>query len=425
MSGADNVNRSDPYAVNLTTLEPNNYKADFGYSHNPGDKVGVIGNQVWIEPGVVVLINGEPTRVFDGIFNPLQGDFGQHGVTVELLAASGQVLATTTTGASGDYSFVHLAAGDYRVRVSPLATSSTSPVAVLKGYGPTTDGPQQGQDNNNQIQPYGVSLASGGYNVTADFGYNKLGEFSTAMYRITKTLNTPDPVRINREISFTIAIQNTSDTAYITYLQLQDVYDTKYLTYLRAVPATVDNINDGEVNWRDLTATFGAIPPRGTVNVVVWFKGIKDTSGLKPTMKTLNVATAYNVWADPDGPNGPDASSLALPDKTDDAPVGITVPTGVSLAGFSATPAPDGIAVGWETVEELNIAGFNVLRQAGDGEFVILNSELLFAQNAGANQGAAYSFMDTAAPEGILTYVLQVVRLDGSVETLGEVEVAR
>ena len=62
-------------------------------------------------------------------------------------------------------------------------------------------------------QPYAVSLASGGYNVTADFGYTKQGEQSTAMYRITKTLNTPDPVRINREISFTIAIQNTSDTA--------------------------------------------------------------------------------------------------------------------------------------------------------------------------------------------------------------------
>ena len=59
VSGADNVNRGDPYAVDLATAGANDYTADFGYSHNPGDKVGVIGNQVWIEPGVVVLINGD------------------------------------------------------------------------------------------------------------------------------------------------------------------------------------------------------------------------------------------------------------------------------------------------------------------------------------------------------------------------------
>ena len=105
-SGADNVNRADPYPVELTTTKTNDYTADFGYSHNPGAKVGVIGNQVWIE-----TLN-EPLSPLDGLFNPLQGDFGQHGVTVELLDASGQVLATTTTGASGDYSFVHLPAGD-------------------------------------------------------------------------------------------------------------------------------------------------------------------------------------------------------------------------------------------------------------------------------------------------------------------------
>ena len=60
------------------------------------------------------------------------------------------------------------------------------------------------------------------------------------------------------------------------------------------------------------------------------------------------------------------------------------------------------------------MAGFNVLRQAGDGELTTLNSELLFAQNAGMNQGAAYSFIDTTAPEGVLIYVLEAVKLDGS-----------
>jgi hypothetical protein len=44
---------------------------------------------------------------------------------------------------------------------------------VLKGYTITVLGPNQGQDNNNQQQPYAVTLAAGGYNLTADFGYTR------------------------------------------------------------------------------------------------------------------------------------------------------------------------------------------------------------------------------------------------------------
>ena len=407
--GGDGTNKTDPYAVTLAAGGVE-LTADFGYYQNPGDTVGVIGNQVWIE-------NETAISPLDGLFNPLQGDTGQPGVTIELLSQAGQVIATTTTGASGDYSFVHLRAGNYQVRVSDTEQ-------VLDGYGPTSDGPNQGQDNNNQLQPYSVALPAAGYNLTADFGYTNLAKQSTAAYTISKALNTPSPVRINREVSFTISIVNISNQAWITYLPLKDLYDTAYLKYLRAVPASLDNANDGEINWQDLTETFGPIPPRGTVKVVVWFQTVKDTSAL-PDDVTLNTVWAYNVWADPDGPSGPLDSVLSLPDKPAYATVGAFMPTSVSLAGFSAAPAPEGVAVAWETVAELNAAGFNVLRKAGDGELTVLNGELIFAQYAGANQGAAYSFLDTNLADGPLTYVLEVVRLDGSVEIIGEVEVAR
>ena len=134
--------------------------ADFGYYQNTGDEVGVIGNQVWIE------------SVRNGIFDPLEGDFGQPGVTVLLQKqGAGGVWSDygtpTTTGASGDYSFLHLPAGEYRVSVSDLYD-------VLLGYNVTVLGVPQGADNRNQNQVpngYGVSLPIGGYNVTADFGY--------------------------------------------------------------------------------------------------------------------------------------------------------------------------------------------------------------------------------------------------------------
>ena len=100
-------------------------------------------------------------------------------------------------------------------------------------------------------------------------------------------------------------------------------------------------------------------------------------------------------------------------------------PTSITLGRFTAYIQDSQVFVEWETNEELNLAGFNVLRKAGDSVFTVVNSELLFAEYAGSNKGAAYSLSDTGFPEGALTYMLQGVRLDGGVEALGQVEVLR
>ena len=46
---------------------------------------------------------------------------------------------------------------------------------VLLHYGVTTLGPNPGQDNNNQAQPYAIVLPEKGFNPTADFGYTQPG----------------------------------------------------------------------------------------------------------------------------------------------------------------------------------------------------------------------------------------------------------
>ncbi len=151
--GADNNNQADPYAISLP-VGGSNLTADFGYAaagSGFGDPIGAIGNQVWIET------DG------DGLFDPLHGDFGQPGVTVELLK-DGAPYQTTTTGASGRYAFLRLPEGNYSVVVSDLAD-------VLAGYAVTTPGPNPGQDNNNQVQPYAIVLPRDDTNWTADFGY--------------------------------------------------------------------------------------------------------------------------------------------------------------------------------------------------------------------------------------------------------------
>ncbi|WP_172802261.1 SdrD B-like domain-containing protein [Agrococcus jejuensis] len=73
--------------------------------------LGSIGDRVWLD----VNRNG----VQD------EGELGLAGVTVTLLDANGQTVATTTTSETGSYGFVGLAMGDYSVVFSGLPTAAT------------------------------------------------------------------------------------------------------------------------------------------------------------------------------------------------------------------------------------------------------------------------------------------------------------
>ena len=126
---------------------------------------------------------------------------------------------------------------------------------------------------------------------------------------------------------------------------------------------------------------------------------------------------------DPDGTGPP--GTLTLPASSASDTVQVQTPTGVGVSGFGGVRQGNKVTLMWLTAQETKLAGFNIRRKTGVGEPVILNSELLYAQNAGANLGAAYSFVDPAAPAGVLTYVLEAVRLDGSVEAVGQIEVKR
>lgn len=64
----------------------------------------------------------------------------------------------------GQYAFTGLAAGRYTVQVSDQ-------LRILSGYTATVPGPQPGQDDNNQTQPYVVELTPDGRVLSADFGY--------------------------------------------------------------------------------------------------------------------------------------------------------------------------------------------------------------------------------------------------------------
>jgi hypothetical protein len=79
--------------------------------------------------------------------------------------------------------------------------------------------------------------------------------------------------------------------------------------------------------------------------------------------------------------------------------------------------APGQVVAAWETVNELNVVGFDVYR-TGPGEAVVkLTGQPILAGKSGQAEGMAYDFMDTTAiqRQGYI-YTLQIILSDGQTE---------
>ncbi len=104
------------------------------------------------------------------------------------------------------------------------------------------------------------------------------------------------------------------------------------------------------------------------------------------------------------------------------APVG--TPLGVMLADFQAEQVGDYVLVTWETVSELNNAGFNLYRgllaNGGDRELLTF----VPSQSPGSSQGASYTYSDTAVEAGqTYWYWLEDVDLTGRTTLHGPVSI--
>ncbi len=407
--GQDNNNQKQPYAINLPA-NGNNSTADFGYlKFGPPGKLGIIGNQVWFE------------RVINGIYSLDNGDRGIAGVTVDL-RKDGVFYKRTTTGASGDYIFTSLPAGNYSVLVSDIngVLSTNARALAATTYIPTVPGPNPGQDNNNQVpQPYSIILPNGGTNLTADFGYRLVNNND---YAITKRLKTPEPIRRGDLLTFTIVITNIG-TSPIVKLPLTDTYDVNYLTYAGvSTPQTNDFVNDGVLNWSDLTAVgtkgFGQpLNPGQSFTINVQFIAYADTTNLAaqaPCIRngeTCNVALVNGAFWDPDGVGGtpPQSGLPALSDKDD---ANVLSPTSVALADASMTFSDAGVALQWQTHDESNFAGFELQRWE-NGTATIITT--MSAEKAGQPAGSTYHYLDNTVESGkIYVYELRIMSLDGS-----------
>jgi len=124
---------------------------DFGYVANTPAS---LGGTLWNDSNA------------DGILLNEAGRIG--GVSVALRDANGDIVATTTTDANGDYLFTGLPAGSYSVDVTDTANR-------LEGWWHSLGSQNPATDNTSKADPFSVTLAAGASNTNIDFGYYDQG----------------------------------------------------------------------------------------------------------------------------------------------------------------------------------------------------------------------------------------------------------
>lgn len=101
-------------------------------------------------------------------------------------------------------------------------------------------------------------------------------------------------------------------------------------------------------------------------------------------------------------------------------------PTGLPVVRFAGQARPAAVQLTWETANEANILGFNILRRAAGRPAALqaINTAPLPAERAGSNQGEAYTYLDENVQTGqTYEYTLEVIELSGGRATHGPLSV--
>jgi len=158
-----------------------------------------------------------------------------------------------------------------------------------------------------------------------------------------------------------------------------------------------------------------------------------DSGLILPTTSTgtYNIAETelidWDMWfAECDDGSPVNAVTLA-PGETVICTFYNAMPTAVEVSSFTATAAKNGIALNWETANEIDNRGFNLYRAtSAGGEKTQVNAALIASKTyPGSPKGAAYSYTDKTAQRGVTYYYwLEDVEFDGSTGLTGPISAA-
>lgn len=351
-----------------------NLLQDFGYRDTT--LPNTIGGTIWNDTDADGTLEGMEAGRYSG-------------VTVVLRDASGDIVATTVSDASGNYSFTNLPDGTYRVDVTEDAN-------ILNGTWKST-GPSAGSDNNSQLDPYTVSVSGGQTNLTADFGYYVipagLGNF------VWLDLDS-DGIQDAGEVG----IPNVTVILTITYpdgtiVIVQTVTDSN--GFYSFGNLLLDEDHDGT----------GAGEPSYVLTVPIpdsMYSTGADSSGTDDAHDSDGQQSGVNVLAlvgDPVVLNSLLAQGYINPDYD----FGFTSePTAINEVIGPQTFINGGIHITWETVNEIDISGFKLFRGVLPERSMTMIYQVT-ASFSGLMMGDVYDYVDSDISPGVkYTYWLEV-----------------
>lgn len=246
---------------------------------------------------------------------------------------------------------------------------------------------------------------------------------------------------VNTPFKYTIAVAYPGIGAVAYAVELIDTLDP-FLDYISDTdpvhPYTV-SINGSPVTrtctWLDdntdgfggtLTCDLGDLTPGQTAIVEFWVKAVNGV----PVYGLIETGECTQSVDDPaDVCNLVEVTTSSvdtnLSNNEDSEPKDIGFPTAVKLAWFDVTKkGKAAITLGWETVNESDVLGFNLYRAGSSNmEKKKLIAENIFAQKPGELTGAVYTYKDKKLkPDKVYYYWLETIDINGETELIGPVK---
>ena len=272
-----------------------------------------------------------------------------------------------------------------------------------------------GAASNGEVEDYRQALACVGnfvwQDTNADGIQNEPGTAGINGVRVTLTWVGPNGV-----------FGGGDDVTYTTFTAAGGAVDGRY-QFCGLMPSIQGVVGTYRLDIPNPPYTLATTPNAGSSDYL-------DSEGTQPggsgTAVTSPQFTIANPTGLPTAENGPGDQVGAppagigisgFPNNQDDMSIdfGFTgTPLAVVLAGFNATAQSDHVLVNWETVTELESAGFNLYRSLStNGELSLLG--YLPSPTPGSSQGAAYSYQDFDVTAGqTYWYWLEGVDLNGA-----------
>ena len=194
--------------------------------------------------------------------------------------------------------------------------------------------------------------------------------------------------------------------------------DVAYTVYQRNDQGRASTLG---LHYSDGCITYTAVPSLTvTTEMTAVLPAPWVSSTITTTVSGLNIPASTGVfcvrWTGDDAGGSGGRDELGI----DDVTVKPTEPTLIQLASFHAEVVDEAVRLVWRTAVEVDNAGFNLYRAAGQGSHYAQVNPALIAAQADPGQGASYAYTDQPGP-GVFYYLLEDVDTAGKATRHGPV----